>query len=32
MLTTQAVMVEKNKPKDVPGGMSAAGMPAGMTV
>jgi len=32
MLTTQAVMVEKNKPREVPGGMSAAGMPSGMTI
>lgn len=31
MLTTQAVMVEKVKP-DVPGGMAAQGMPAGMTL
>ncbi len=32
MLTTQAVMVEKNKPSEVPGGMTAGGMPAGMTL
>lgn len=32
MLTTQAVMVEKVKPSEVPGGMSAAGMPTGMTI
>eukprot|EP00877_Chromochloris_zofingiensis_P013658 jgi/Chrzof1/8546/Cz03g15060.t1 len=32
MLTTQAVMVEKSKPKVVPGGMTADGMPAGMTI
>ena len=33
MLTTQAVMVEKTRPTgDVPGGMSAAGMPTGMTL
>lgn len=32
MLTTQAVMVEKTKPSDVPGGMTASGMPAGMTI
>jgi len=32
MLTTQAVMVERNKPAEAPGGMGAAGMPAGMTI
>ncbi len=32
MLTTQAVMVEKSKPSDVPGGMTASGMPSGMTI
>ncbi|KAG2452268.1 hypothetical protein HYH02_003292 [Chlamydomonas schloesseri] len=32
MLTTQAVMVERNKPSEVPGGMTASGMPAGMTI
>ncbi|GIL63263.1 hypothetical protein Vafri_17355 [Volvox africanus] len=32
MLTTQAVMVEKSKPSDTPGGMSSSGMPAGMTI
>lgn len=32
MLTTQAVMVEKNKPAEVPGGMGAGGMPSGMTI
>lgn len=31
MLTTQAVMVEKNKPAEVPGGMQN-GMPSGMTM
>ncbi|GLC52828.1 Chaperonin 60 subunit alpha 1, chloroplastic [Pleodorina starrii] len=32
MLTTQAVMVEKSKPSEMPGGMSASGMPSGMTI
>jgi len=32
MLTTQAVMVEKNRPSNVPGGMGAGGMPSGMTI
>lgn len=32
MLTTQAVMVERNKPTEIPGGMSPAGMPSGMTI
>lgn len=33
MLTTQAVMTEKSKPKGpAPGGMSASGMPAGLTM
>lgn len=32
MLSTQAVMVERNKPDAVPGGMGAGGMPAGMTL
>jgi chaperonin GroEL (HSP60 family) len=32
MLTTQAVMVEKEKPAVAPGGMTAGGMPAGMTL
>jgi len=33
MLTTQAVMTEKSKPKGpAPGGMSANGMPAGLTM
>ncbi|WIA40462.1 hypothetical protein OEZ86_013818 [Tetradesmus obliquus] len=33
MLTTQAVMVEKERPQGpAPGGMSAGGMPAGMTM
>jgi chaperonin GroL len=32
LLTTQAVMVEKHRPSDVPGGMGAGGMPAGMTI
>eukprot|EP00879_Flechtneria_rotunda_P000382 GHRR01000474.1.p1 GENE.GHRR01000474.1~~GHRR01000474.1.p1 ORF type:complete len:632 (+),score=230.36 GHRR01000474.1:158-1897(+) len=32
MLTTQAVMVEKNKPAEIPGGMAAGGMPSGMTL
>eukprot|EP00198_Chlamydomonas_reinhardtii_P014355 XP_001703692.1 chaperonin 60A [Chlamydomonas reinhardtii] len=32
MLTTQAVMVEKHKPSEIPGGMTASGMPSGMTI
>lgn len=32
MLTTQAVMVEKNKPSGAPGGFGPGGMPTGMTV
>jgi hypothetical protein len=28
----QAVMVEKNRPSEVPGGMGAGGMPGGMTI
>lgn len=32
MLTTQAVMVEKVRPTDVPGGYGADGMPSGMTI
>jgi chaperonin GroL len=32
MLTTQAVMVEKTRPSNVPGGMGAGGMPSGMTI
>lgn len=32
LLTTQAVLVEKVAPKDVPGGMSSEGMPSGMTI
>jgi chaperonin GroL len=32
LLTTQAVMVERSRPTDVPGGMGAGGMPAGMTI
>ena len=32
MLTTQAVMVERNRPTNVPGGMGAGGMPSGMTI
>lgn len=32
MLTTQAVMVEKSKPAETPGGMGPAGMPSGMTI
>lgn len=32
LLTTQAVLVEKSKPKDIPGGMTSEGMPAGMTI
>lgn len=31
MLTTQAVMVEKEK-QSIPGGMGAGGMPSGMTI
>lgn len=32
MLSTQAVMVEKTRPSEIPGGMTASGMPAGMTI
>lgn len=32
LLTTQAVLVEKKQPKDVPGGMTSEGMPSGMTI
>lgn len=32
LLLLQAVMVEKNKPSDIPGGMGAGGMPSGMTI
>jgi hypothetical protein len=31
-LLLQAVMVEKNRPSEVPGGMGAGGMPGGMTI
>lgn len=32
LLTTQAVLVEKVAPKDIPGGMTKEGMPTGMTI
>ena len=32
MLSTQAVMVEKTRPGDAPGGYNPQGMPAGMTI
>ncbi|KAG2486066.1 hypothetical protein HYH03_015272 [Edaphochlamys debaryana] len=32
LLTTQAVMVERNKSSNVPGGYTPSGMPAGMTI
>jgi hypothetical protein len=32
LLLLQAVMVEKNRPSEVPGGMGAGGMPGGMTI
>lgn len=32
MLTTQAVMVEKTRPKEIPGGLTPQGMPTGMTI
>jgi hypothetical protein len=32
LLLLQAVMVEKNRPSEIPGGMGAGGMPGGMTI
>lgn len=32
LLTTQAVLVEKSKSNDIPGGLTSEGMPSGMTI